>query len=77
MDHIETLTPETRFMNMVNQYQGFEFYQAFENDVDHIIGGKENTYWYIISKKGKATESYIATCQDGIWSDRLTKGKGS
>ena len=48
MDHIETLTPETRFMDLVNQYQGFEFYQAFENDVDHIIGGKENTYWYII-----------------------------
>ena len=77
MDHIETLTPETRFMDLVNQYQVFEFYQAFENDVDHIIGGKGNTYWYIISKKGKATESYIATCQDGIWSDRLTKGKGS
>ena len=48
MDHIETLTPETRFMDLVNQYQGFEFYQAFENDVDHIIGGKGNTYWYII-----------------------------
>lgn len=53
MDHIETLTPETRFMDLVNQYQGFEFYQAFENDVDHIIGGKGNTYWYIISKRAK------------------------
>ena len=59
-------------------YEDYEvFYWNAVNDVDHIIGGKGNTYWYIISKKGKATESYIATCQDGIWSDRLTKGKGS
>ena len=77
MDIIETITPEKRFMDLVDECQGFEFYQAYKDDVDHIIGGKGNTYWYVISKKGKVIESHIATYQDGIWSDHLTKGKGS
>ena len=77
MDKNDTATPEKRFMNLVEEYQGFEFCQAYRDDVDHIIGGKGNTYWYIISKKGKVTESYIATFLNGTWSDQHIKGRGT
>lgn len=68
---------EERFMELVKEQRGFEFYQAYRDDVDHILGGKGNTYWYIVSKKGKAMESYIATYHDGTWSDLCTKGRGT
>ena len=64
-----------RFMKLVEEQKGFEFYQAYRDDVDHIIGGKGNTYWYVISKKGSAVESYIAEFCNGVWQDRLIKGK--
>lgn len=63
------------FMELVEAHQGFEFCQAYRNDVDHIIGGKGNTYWYIITKKGKTVESFIATYGNEGWSDRYVKGK--
>lgn len=68
---------EERFVKLVEDNQGFEFYQAYSDDVDHILGGKGNTFWYIITKKGKVVESSIATFQNGIWSDHITKGTGS
>lgn len=68
---------EERFVKLVEDNQGFEFYQAYRDDVDHILGGKGNTFWYIITKKGKVVESSIATFQNGIWSDHITKGTGS
>ena len=46
---------EERFIQLVEENGGFEFYQAYRNDVDHILGGKGNTYWYVIMKKGKVT----------------------
>ena len=39
---------EERFIQLVEENGGFEFYQAYRNDVDHILGGKGNTYWYVI-----------------------------
>ena len=50
---------EERFIQLVEENGGFEYYQAYRNDVDHILGGKGDTYWYVIMKKGKVTESYI------------------
>ena len=66
-----------RFINLVEDYQGFEFYQAYRDDVDHILGGKDNVFWYIIMKKGKITESCIGKCENGVWTDSCTKGSGA
>ena len=44
---------EDRFIQLVQEHDGFEFYQAFQNDVDHVFGGKGDTYWYTVLKKGK------------------------
>ncbi|MCR5694402.1 MAG: hypothetical protein K6G89_05460 [Clostridia bacterium] len=68
---------EERFMELVKEYDGFEFYQAYRNDEDHILGGKGDTFWYIISKKGKAAESYIGKFANGTWTDQYIKGQGA
>ena len=68
---------EQQFMELVDEHGGFEFCQAFQDDVNHFIGGKGNTYWYVISKKGKTVQSSIATCQNGTWNDRRIKGSGA
>ena len=65
---------EERFMKLVEENGGFEFYQAYRDDVDHILGGKDGTYWYVIMKKGKATESYIGK-YSGAWEDICVKGR--
>ena len=57
---------EERFVKLVEDNGGFEFYQAYRNDVDHILGGKGNTYWYVILKKGEVTESYIGKNSGGV-----------
>ncbi len=69
--------PEERFMKLVEENDGFEFYQAYADDVDHILGGKDNTVWYTISKNGKVMETYIDKFQDGIWVDTYSKGRGA
>ena len=63
-----------QFIKLVEENDGFELYQAYQNDVDHILGGKENTYWYIIIKKGKAAETYIGKRTGDVWEDTFTKG---
>ncbi len=68
---------EERFMKLVEEYQGFEFYQAYRDDEDHILGGKGNTFWYVIMKDGKTQEAYIGTYENGAWSDRQEKGRGA
>ena len=65
---------EDRFIKLVEENNGFEFYQAYRNDVDHILGGKGDTYWYIIMKKGKVSESYIGKRTADGWEDTYTKG---
>ena len=68
---------EERFIKLVEDNGGFEFYQAYRNDVDHILGGKNDTYWYVIMKKGRVTESWIGTLSGGAWSDVCVKGSGA
>ena len=67
---------EERFLKLVEEYQGFEFSQAYRDDVDHILGGKDNTVWYVIMKKGKVKESYTGKLNDGVWEDVCEKGSG-
>ena len=67
---------EERFMKLVEENGGFEFYQAYRDDVDHVLGGKDGTYWYVIMKKGKVTESCIGK-YSGTWEDVCVKGSGA
>ena len=65
-----------RFTELVEKEKGFEFYQAFRDEVDWIIGGKGDTYWFTILKDLSVKEMYIGTLRDGVWSDCRIKGKG-
>ena len=66
-----------RFMQLVVENQGFEFVQAYKDDVDLFLGGKDGTFWYVIMKNGKVKESYIATYENGSWKDQMIKGTGA
>ena len=65
-----------RFMELVEKENGFEFYQAFRDEVDWIIGGKGDTFWFTVMKDQSVKETYVGTLKDGVWTDRLIKGKG-
>ena len=66
-----------RFIKLVEDNGGFEFCLAYSGDEDHFIGGKNNTYWYIIFKKSKIEKSCTATYINGQWKDTVTKIRGS
>ncbi len=68
---------EERFIGLVGEYGGFEYYQAYRNNVDHILGGKDGTFWYVIMKKGKVTQSYIGKTCSGAWEDVCVRGSGA
>ena len=36
--------PEERFIKLVEETGGFEYYQAFRDDVDHVLGGKGDVF---------------------------------
>ena len=65
-----------RFLELVEREKGFEYYQAFRDEVDWVIGGKDNTYWFAVLKDQTVKETYIGTLKDGIWADCRIKGKG-
>ena len=65
-----------RFTELVEKENGFEFYQAFRDEVDWVIGGKDNQYWFVVMKDQSVRETYIGTIRDGVWSDRRITGKG-
>ena len=65
-----------RFLELVEEEKGFEFYQAFRDELDWVIGGKDNTVWFVVLKDQSVKETYIGTLQDGVWIDRMIKGKG-
>ncbi len=67
---------EEKFLKLVEDCRGFEFYQAYRGDVDHILGGKDDTCWYVIMDEGKVKESYIGSRHDGVWEDTCIKGTG-
>ena len=68
---------EERFIKLVEENGGFEFYQAFRGDVDHVLGGKDGVYWYVVMKNGKVAESYIGKNTGGVWEDVYVKGSGA
>ena len=39
---------EERFIKLVEDNGGFEYYQAYRGDVDLILGGKGNSFWYVV-----------------------------
>jgi hypothetical protein len=65
-----------RFLELVEKEKGFEFYQAFRDEVDWVIGGKDDTYWFTVLNDQSVKETYIGTIKDGVWTDRRIKGKG-
>ena len=65
-----------RFLTLVEKENGFEFYQAFRDEVDWVIGGKDDTFWFAVLKDQSVAETYIGTLKDGVWTDRRVKGKG-
>lgn len=65
-----------RFLELVEKEKEFEFYQAFRDEVDWIIGGKDDTVWFMVMKDQSVKETYIGTLKDGVWTDRRIKGKG-
>ena len=65
-----------RFIELVSKEKGFEFYQAFRDEVDWVIGGKDDIFWFAVFKDGSVRETYIGTLNDGVWTDRKVKGKG-
>ena len=67
---------EYRFLELVKKENGFEFYQAFRDEVDWIIGGKDDTVWFTVMKDQSVKETYVGTLKDGVWTDRKIKGKG-
>ena len=56
----------SRFLELVEKEQGFEFCQAFRDEVDWIIGGKGNTCWFAVLKDQSVRETYIGTLEDGV-----------
>ena len=65
-----------RFLKLVERENGVEYYQAFRDEVDWIIGGKGDTVWFTVMKDQSVKETYIGTLKDGEWTDRRIKGKG-
>ena len=65
-----------RFSELVEKEKGFEFCQAFRDEVDWVIGGKDGTYWFTVLKDQSVKETYIGTLKNGVWEDRKVKGKG-
>jgi len=65
-----------RFMELVEKEEGFEYYQAFSDELDWVMGGKDDTYWFVIMKDQSVKETYIGKLKDGVWSDCKVTGKG-
>lgn len=65
-----------RFMELADKEKGFEFYQAFRDEIDWVIGGKDDTCWFMIMNDGSIKETYVGKYKDGAWTDQRIKGKG-
>ena len=64
-----------RFLDLVKKEKGFEFYQAFRDEVDWVIGGKDDMVWFAVLNDQALKETYVGTLKDGVWSDRKITGK--
>ena len=65
-----------RFLELAEKEKGFEFCQAFRDEVDWIIGGRGDTCWFAVMQDQSVKETWIGTLKDGVWTDRKIKGKG-
>ena len=65
-----------RFLELADKENGFEFYQAFRDEVDWVIGGKGNTCWFAVLQDQSVKETFVGTFKDGVWTDCRIKGKG-
>ena len=65
-----------RFLELAEKENGFEFYQAFRDEIDWIIGARGDTCWFVVMQDQSVKETYIGTRKDGVWTDRRIKGKG-
>ena len=57
------------FMKLVNDNDGFEFVIGYRDDLDYYIGGVGNKYWFLWTK-GKDSEYYVGTYENGVWTDK-------
>ena len=73
MDYTEK---EKVFLELAERVGGIEVVHAFRDEVDHFLGCKGSTCWFIVTKEGSVKETYIGTLEDGKWTDRQIKGKG-
>ena len=65
-----------RFLELVDKEKGFEFYQAFRDEIDWVMGGKDDTFWFAVLQDQAVKETYIGKIKEGIWTDCRIKGKG-
>ena len=65
-----------RFVKLAEENGGFEFVQAYRDEEDRFMGGKDGKFWYIIQKDGRPVDQYIGTLKDGEWKDVRIKGRG-
>lgn len=63
-------------MELVKEHRGFEFVQAFRDFEDHLLGGKDNIFWFTVMKDCRIREAFIGIFQDGAWKDFHIKGSG-
>ena len=47
-------------MELVKKENGFEFCQAFRDELDRVIGGRENTCWFTVLQDQSVREIYIS-----------------
>ena len=65
-----------RFIELVEKEKGFEFYQAFRDEIDWVIGGKDETFWFTVLEDQSVKETFIGKFKDDVWTDCRIKGKG-
>ena len=67
---------EYRFAELVRKERGFEFCQAFRNEKDIVMGGRDGKFWFIVMQDQTVKETYAGTLEGGVWSDRRISGRG-
>ena len=65
-----------RFMELAERENGFEFCQAFRDELDWMIGGKDGTFWFTVMKDQSVKETFVGKLEDGVWTDCRIRGKG-
>lgn len=60
---------EENILELIKQNDGFEVTLGFCNNIDHFIGGKQDTVWYFI-QNGNKEEFWLGRLTDGVWTDK-------